>query len=58
MKRARPIRFIHHVSEAAAVARKGEIGGAIAQKAVLKITVNNEEKYFGREKRMDVEFLL
>lgn len=43
---------------AAAVAQKGEIYGTTAQKTVLKTTVNTEEMYSGREKRINVEFLL
>lgn len=31
----------------AAVAQKGEIGGAIAKKAVLKTSINTEEGYSG-----------
>lgn len=37
---------------------KGEIGDATAQKAVLKNSINTEEEYFRRDKRIDIEFLL
>lgn len=41
--------------EATAIAQKGNICGAVAQKASEE---NTEEKYFGRVKRMHFEFLL